>query len=215
MKVGILGSGDVGRALGTGFVAAGHTVTIGAREAGNARLAEWAATTGGAGTAGTFVEAARFGEILVVATLGVAAPEAIRRAGLEHFEGKIVIDPTNPLEFSATGAPALAHGSHPSNGEAVQALLPKSRVVKAFNIVGNTLFYRPSLPGGPPDMLICGNDARAKAEVTDLLHEFGWPSVIDLGGIEASRELESLCIAWVKSAFALHNFEIAFKLLRK
>jgi predicted dinucleotide-binding enzyme len=215
MKVGILGSGDVGRALATGFVAAGHTVTIGAREREHPKLVEWAATTGGPGHAGTFGDAAKFGELLVVATLGVAAPEAVRRAGPALFEGKVVIDVTNPLEFTPSGAPALARLSHPSNGEMLQALLPKARVVKAFNIVGNQMFYRPSLPGGPPDMLIAGNDAAAKQTVTGVLHEFGWPSVIDLGGIEGARELESLCIAWVKSAFQLHDFDIAFKLLRK
>jgi 8-hydroxy-5-deazaflavin:NADPH oxidoreductase len=215
MKVGILGSGDVGRALGTGFVAAGHHVKIGSRESGHPRLVAWAETTGGSGSAGTLAEAAAYGEVVVVATLGVAVEEAVRAAGIDRFDGKVVIDVTNPLAFTPQGGPSLARGFTTSNGEELQRALPKARVVKAFNIVGNALFYRPVLPGGPPDMFICGNDAEAKETVTGILHEFGWPSVIDLGGIESSRELESVCILWVKSALALQNFEIALKMLRK
>ena len=132
-----------------------------------------------------------------------------------HFDGKIVIDATNPLAFSAQGAPSLAIGLTTSAGEENQKAVPKARVVKAFNIVGNPHMFRPTFPNGPPDMYICGNDATAKKQVEKILHDFGWPSVIDIGGIEGSRELESLCVLWVKSAVGLGNFNIAFKLLRK
>jgi 8-hydroxy-5-deazaflavin:NADPH oxidoreductase len=215
MKVGILGSGDVGRSLAKGFVAAGHSVKIGSRSGRSAPVAEWVETSGGSGSAGTLAEAAKFGDLVVLATLGVAVGEAITAAGVEHFERKVVIDVTNPLAFSAGGSVALARGFTTSNGEEVQRLLPEARVVKAFNIVGNSLFYRPALPGGPPDMYLCGNDAAAKGIVTEILHDFGWPSVIDIGGIEGSRELESLCILWVKTAVQLQNFEIAYRVLRK
>ncbi|HTT73223.1 MAG TPA: NAD(P)-binding domain-containing protein [Thermoplasmata archaeon] len=215
MKIGILGSGDVGRALGSGFVGTGHAVKIGAREAGRPSLVAWAAATGGAGATGTFAEAADFGELLVLAVHGVAVEDAIRATGPHRFDGKIVIDATNPLVLASEAPPRLARGFTTSNGEIVQSLLPRARVVKAFNIVGNPSFYRPTFPGGPPDMWICGDDAAAKATVTELLSSFGWPSVVDLGGIASSRELESLCVLWVKTALALGTFDIAFKVLRK
>ena len=215
MKVGILGSGDVARSLGKGFVANGHHVMLSSRAAGNDKIAEWAKTTGGKGTTGTFAEAAKFGEVVVVATLGTASPEVVALAGPDHFTGKVVIDATNPLKFDGRGPPSLATGAHTSAGEELQKLLPKARVVKAFNTIGNTHFYRPTFPGGPPDMFICGNDAAAKATVTEILHEFGWPTVLDTGGIEGSRELEALCILWVKIAMALQSYDLGFKVLRK
>jgi 8-hydroxy-5-deazaflavin:NADPH oxidoreductase len=215
MKVGILGSGDVGKAIGTGFVTLGHEVRLGSRTADNASATAWANGTHGKGSNGTFADAAAFGEILVLGTLGVATKEAIQLAGPAHFDGKVVIDATNPLAFSAQGAPSLAIGFTTSAGEENQKAIPKAHVVKAFNIVGNAHFFRPTFPHGSPDMFICGNDAAAKKQVEKILHDFGWSSVLDLGGIEASRELESLCILWVKSAIGLGNFNIAFRLLRK
>ncbi|HKN07435.1 MAG TPA: NAD(P)-binding domain-containing protein [Thermoplasmata archaeon] len=215
MKVGILGSGDVAKALGTGFVTLGHEVRLGSRSADNPKTVGWAKGTSGKGSTGTFADTAAFGEVLVLATLGVATADAIRLAGVSHFDGKIVIDATNPLAFSAQGAPSLAIGLTTSAGEENQKAVPKARVVKAFNIVGNAHMFRPTFPNGPPDMYICGNDATAKKQVEKILHDFGWPSVIDIGGIEGSRELESLCVLWVKSAAGLGNFNIAFKLLRK
>ncbi|HYA70250.1 MAG TPA: NAD(P)-binding domain-containing protein [Thermoplasmata archaeon] len=214
MKVGILGSGDVAKALGTGFVTLGHEVMLGSRTAGNAKAKAWAKETHGKGSTGTFAEAAAFGEVVVLATLGVATPEAIRMAGPSHFDGKLVIDATNPLAFSAQGLPSLAIGHTTSAGEVHQKELPNAHVVKAFNTVGNVLFFRPSLPQGPPTMFICGNDAAAKKKVEGFLHDFGWPSVIDVGGIESSRELEAMCILWVKAAIGLGDFKIAFKVLR-
>ena len=215
MKVGILGSGDVAKALGTGFVTLGHEVRLGSRTTDNPKTTAWAKGTNGKGSNGTFADAAAFGELLVLATHGVATPEAIRMAGVSHFDGKVVIDTTNPLTFSAQGVPSLAFGHTTSAGEQNQKLIPNAHVVKAFNIVGNSLMFRPSAPHGPPDMYICGNDAGAKKQVEKLLHDFGWPSILDIGGIEGSRELESLCILWVKSAAGLGNFHVAFRLLGK
>jgi len=214
MKVGILGSGDVAKALGTGFVTLGHEVKLGSRATDNPKTAEWAKGTKGKGSTGTFADAASFGEVIVLATLGVATVEAIRLAGPSHFDGKVVIDATNPLAFSAQGMPSLAIGHTTSQGEVNQKAIPKAHVVKAFNIVGNASFFRPTFSNGPPDMFLCGNDPGAKKKVEEILHDFGWPSVVDIGGIECSRELESLCILWVKSAIRLGNFRIAFKLLR-
>jgi len=214
MKVGILGSGDVAQALGTGFVTLGHEVRLGSRTANNAKIGAWAKGTGGKGSTGTFADAAAFGEVVVLATLGVATVDAIQLAGPSHFDGKVVIDATNPLAFSAQGVPSLAIGHTTSQGEVNQKALPKAHVVKAFNTVGNACFFRPKFRDGPPDMYICGNDAGAKQTVERILHDFGWPSVLDIGGIEGSRELESLCILWVKSAFKVGNFKVAYRLLR-
>lgn len=215
MKVGILGSGDVARALGTGFVTLGHEVRLGSRTADNAKAVAWAKGTNGKGSTGTFADAAAFGEVLVLATLGVATPEAIRLAGISHFDGKLVIDTTNPVALSAQGLPSLAIGLTTSQAEEDQKVIPRAHVVKAFNIINNAHMFRPTFPNGPPDMIICGNDAAAKKKVEKILNDFGWSSVIDIGGIEGSRELESLCILWVKSSFALNNFNTGFKLLRK
>jgi len=215
MRIGILGSGEVGRALGTGFASTGHSVMIGTRHPDQPELREWSHAKPGERLIGTPSETAEYGELLVVSTLGIATVEAVLAAGVPHFENKVVIDTTNPLKFAESGAPELAIGFTTSAGEELQKLLPKAHVVKAFNIVGNVHFFRPSFPGGPPDMYICGNDSAAKKTVTELLHKFGWTSVIDLGGIKSARELESLCILWVKTAMTLGNWNIAFKVLRK
>ena len=215
MKVGILGSGDVGLRLASSFMAAGHEVKLGTRHPQQPKVVEWAAKAGPKGSVGSFTEAAQFGEVIVLATLGVSTPDAIRAAGLLPFDGKVVIDTTNPLAFGPDGTPRLAPVGAGSNGEAIQALLPKARVVKAFNIIGNAHMFHPTFPGGPPDMFICGNDESAKRTVEGILHEFGWSTVIDVGGIDGARELEALCILWVKSAMRLGDWDIGFKLLRK
>ena len=214
MRIGILGTGDVGRALGRGFIALGHAVNMGARTAGHEKAMQWTGEMGGEALQGTFADAARFGEIVVFATLGVANPEVVRALGGETLAGKVVIDATNPLDFSRGFPPGLAIKGDDSGGETLQRLIPDARVVKAFNIVGNALMFRPELPGGPPDMFIAGDDAEAKATVTEILNDFGWPSVIDLGGIAASRWLEAMCIAWVLACATSGNWRQAFKMLK-
>jgi hypothetical protein len=130
-----------------------------------------------------------------------------------NFAGKIVIDATNPLDFSKGFPPDLTLKGNDSGGEALQRSIPDAKVVKAFNIVNNTLMFRPEVEGGPPDMYIAGNDAEAKAAVRRILNDFGWPRVIDFGSIAASRWLEAMCIAWVLGCAASGNWRQAFKLL--
>ncbi|HZF55708.1 MAG TPA: NAD(P)-binding domain-containing protein [Polyangiaceae bacterium] len=213
MKIGILGTGDVGKALGKGFLALGHEVKMGGREASNEKAAAWVKESGERASQGTFGDAAGFGEIIVLATLGVGTESAIKMAGAEKFSGKVVIDTTNPLDFSK-GGPALAVGFSDSGGEQIQRLIPDAHVVKAFNTVGNALMFKPDLPGGPPDMFICGNSDDAKKRVGEICTDFGW-GVVDLGGIEASRYLEPMCLAWVLYGIRSKNWGHAFKLLGK
>jgi predicted dinucleotide-binding enzyme len=213
MNIGILGTGDVGRALGRAFIALGDGVKMGARDVRNEKAVAWAQEVGGKGSVGTFGDAAAFGEVVVLATLGVANESAITMAGPEHFRGKVLIDATNPLEFSAGMPPKLAVSGNDSGGERVQRLLPDTYVVKAFNTVGNAFMFRPDFPGGPPDMFICGNDNDGKMKVAAILKDFGW-GVVDVGGIECSRYLEAMCMVWVLSAMQTGNWNQAFKLLK-
>jgi predicted dinucleotide-binding enzyme len=209
-RIGILGSGDVGKSFTRAFAALGHDVMIGSRSP--EKLREFAAALGEKGHAGTFEETASFGDILVLATLGTATEEAIRLGGERNFDGKVVIDATNPLDFSGGMPPKLFVGHTDSLGEQVQRQIPAARVVKAFNTVGNAFFYKPSFPGGPPDMFIAGNDAGAKKIVSQICEAFGW-GVIDLGGIESSRYLEPMCMTWVLHGALSGSWNHAFKML--
>lgn len=213
MKVGILGSGDVGLKLGDGFLALGHEVKIGTRNTSKENIVSWIAKNGQKATAGSFEESASFGDLIVLATLWSGTTDAIKLANPKNFAGKITIDVTNPLDFSK-GVPALALGHTNSAGETVQKLLPDAKVVKAFNTVGNPHFFHPNFPGGPPTMFICGNNLDAKKKVTGILSDFGWETV-DIGGIEESRLLEPLAMLWINYYFTTNTGNHAFKLLRK
>ena len=213
MKVGILGTGNVGQALGRAFLALGHEVMLAGRSATNDKAAAWVAEQGKGASQGSFEDAARFGDLIVLATLGSANEEALNQAGPENLAGKIVWDTTNPLDFSRGMPPSLFVGTTDSGGEQVQRQAPGAHVVKVFNTVGNALMFKPQLPGGPPDMFIGGNDADAKATTTALLTEFGW-NTIDLGDITMSRHLEPMCLVWVISAMKGNHWNQAFKLLR-
>lgn len=211
VNVGVLGSGDVGKSFARAFAALGHEVTIGSRSP--EKLAGFVADAGVSIRSGTFEEAAKFGDLIALATHGQGTSEALRLAGAENFDGKVVIDATNPLDFS-TGAPKLSIGFDDSLGEQVQRQLAGARVVKAFNTAGNTLFYQPNLPGGPPDMFLCGNDDDAKKIVSQVCEAFGW-GVIDIGGIDGSRYLEPMCMTWVLHGVRTGSWTHAYKMLHK
>ena len=215
MRIGILGTGVVGHALGTGFISRGHDVMMGGRDSANAKAKEWAVRSGGRARTGTFADAAAFGEAVALATLWEGTQHALTLAGADALAGKLVMDATNPLVFTTGAPPALALGHNDSGGEQVQRWLPKSRVVKVFNIVGHTEMIDPSFEHGPPDMFYCGNDAAAKVQVAEFLEAFGWPSAIDIGGIEGARLLEPMCILWVVYGFKTNGWHHAFKMLRK
>jgi 8-hydroxy-5-deazaflavin:NADPH oxidoreductase len=212
-RVGVLGTGEVGRRLAAGFSSRGHEVMIGSRDPDKPELHEWLSGPGAGIEAGLFADAARHGELLVLAVLGNAAPDAIAEAGPANFGGKVVIDAMNPLDFSAGFPPKLSITGEDSLGERVQRELPDARVVKAFNTIGNQYFVDPSFTEGQPTMLIAGDDEAAKRTVGDLLADFGWPAPVDIGGIEGSRELEAICIAWVKIGGLRGAWDHGFKLL--
>jgi predicted dinucleotide-binding enzyme len=213
MKVGIVGSGPVAQALGRGFAALGHEAKLGSRSP--EKLAEYVTELGDPASAGTFAEAAEHGEVVVLATLWSGTEQALQQAGApQSVAGKVVIDVTNPLVFREDGPPRLALGHTDSGGEQVQRWLPDSQVVKAFNIVGNPFFFRPDFADGPPTMYVCGDDEPARATVAGICEDFGWP-VIDIGPMDGARELEALCILWVKSGIVTGSWDNAFKLLRK
>jgi predicted dinucleotide-binding enzyme len=213
VNVGILGSGDVGQALGRGFLTLEHRVMLGSREAENPKGIAWAKQSGARATHGSFTQAARFGEIVVLATLGLATENAIRLAGPEHFRGKLVLDATNPLDFSKGMPPGLFMGISESLGERIQRKLPDARVVKCFNTVNSSQMVNPTYKD--IEMLICGNDATAKKEVARILKEFGWKGVIDVGGIEGARWLEALVPLWVRVGSALNTWTHVFKVMHE
>jgi predicted dinucleotide-binding enzyme len=214
MKIGILGSGPVGQVLGAAFADLGNEVVLGSRNPDQDKVKEWIAKTGKGVKASTFPETAKFGELVVLCTLWSATENVIKLANPKNFSGKTVIDATNPLDFTKGPIPVLSPTGNDSGGEQVQRWLPDSNVVKCFNMVGNAHMYKPDFQGGPPDMLICGNNDASKKKVLEILKDFGWPGT-DLGGIEMSRYLEPLCIIWVAYGMKTNSWNHAFKMLRK
>ena len=212
MKIGILGSGDVAKSLGRGFLKEGHEVMLGSREP--AKLAAWVRESGKGTSCGRFSETAAFGELVALAVQGTRSVDAIRAAGVDHFKGKVVLDATNPLDMSGGAPPKLVGGLGTSSGELNQKALPEAFVVKAFNTVGNAQFYKPEFAGGPPDMFLCGDDERAKEQVSRICQDFGW-NPVDVGGIGLSHYLEATAMVWIITAFAGGHWNQAFKLLRK
>jgi predicted dinucleotide-binding enzyme len=212
MKIGILGSGDVGKALARGFASRNHEVMISSREP--EKLQEFIVEQNGRVRSGSFEEAAKFGELVVIATLFSGTKHAIDLARPSNFAGKPVIDCTNPLKFEDGKMPALSIGFDNSAGEEVQRWLPDAKVVKAFNIIGNQFMVDPKFAAGPPTMFIAGNDDGAKKTVSSLIESLGWQGAVsDLGGIEEARYLESMCIVWVHYGIRTGSWDHAIKML--
>jgi predicted dinucleotide-binding enzyme len=209
--VAILGNGVVGVELAKGFEALGVRVVFGTRDVKSAKTREALLAVPGS-SAASYAEAVRAADTVVVALPWTGLAETLQTAGPDSFAGKLVIDPSNPLDF-AEGVPRLAVGFTDSAGETVQRLLPQARVVKAFNIVSSAHMVRPRLADGTPDMFIAGNDEGAKREVGRILEAFGWRSAIDLGDITASRLLEPLAMTWITYAFRHGHWTHAFSLL--
>ncbi|HEX5218014.1 MAG TPA: NAD(P)-binding domain-containing protein [Verrucomicrobiae bacterium] len=196
MKIGVLGTGMVGAAIATKLVQLGHHVTMGSRTPNNPAAAKWANENGINASQGTFADAALYSELVFLCTKGEATLEVVRTAGADSFNDKIVIDVSNPLDFSRGMPPSLLMCNTESLGEHVQKALPYAKVVKALNIVNADVMVDPS-KGGNPTMLLSGNDANAKKTVTALLRDFGWTDIVDLGDIKTARGTEMLLPAWL------------------
>ncbi|MGE5413628.1 MAG: NADPH-dependent F420 reductase [Syntrophomonadaceae bacterium] len=214
MKIGVLGTGMVGSAIGTRLIEAGHEVRMGARDAGNEKARKWAEGAGPRASRGTFADAAGFGEIVFSATLGKAALDALKAAGSGTLDGKVVVDVSNPLDFSMGMPPVLLTGPGDSLGERIQHAFPRARVVKALNTVNAGVMGHPEKLGGESDLFVAGNDADAKRRVTALLHDFGWKTVHDLGDIHASRGMEAYLLFWITVSGALKTPDFNIRIVR-
>lgn len=212
MKAGIIGSGIVGQVLAKAFASEGHEVTLGTRNTSKDEVVKFNKETGIA--VATFEDTAKNAELIVLATKGPAAAEALQLAGIGNLSGKIIIDATNPIaDAPVNGALQFFTSANESLMEQLQKLVPDAKFVKAFNSVGNALMYKPNLAGGPPTMFICGNDDDAKKTVTDILTSFGWETE-DAGKAELAGSIEALCILWCARGFNQNKWMHAFKLLK-
>ena len=213
MKVGVLGSGEVAKALAGGFLKHGHQVKVGSRSP--AKLADWSAQTPGS-SIGTFAEAAQFGEIIVLAVKGKVAGEALTLAGMKNLAGKTVIDACNPIEDAppTKGVLRFFTDLNESLMEKLQHQFSEVHFVKAFNSVGAGRMINPQFAEGRPTMFICGNDEAAKKQVAQINEQFGWETA-DMGAAEAARAIEPLCMLWCIPGFTKNQYSHAFKLLTK
>jgi predicted dinucleotide-binding enzyme len=212
MRVGILGSGAVAQALGTGFTRHGHEVLLGTRTP--EKLSDWKARNPGS-RVGSFADAAGFGELVVLAVKGSVAVDVLRSAGAGNIAGQTVIDTTNPIADAppVNGVLRFFTSLDDSLLERLQREFPEANFVKAFNSVGHALMVDPKLKDGKPTMFICGNNEDAKRTVRSVLDEFGWETA-DMGKAEAARAIEPLCILWCIPGFLQQQWSHAFKLLR-
>ncbi|MDP2711360.1 MAG: NAD(P)-binding domain-containing protein [Solirubrobacteraceae bacterium] len=200
MRIAVLGTGTVGRTLGSALLRGGHEVRLGSRAADNEAAVAWVAEHGDQASAGTFADAAGFGELVINATAGAASLDALALAGEQQLAGKVLIDVANPLDFSRGMPPTLTVCNDDSLGEQVQRAFPEARVVKALNTVTAAVMVQPSLVPGQHTVFVAGDDAEAKATASELLGELGWPasSILDLGDITAARGTEMYMALWIR-----------------
>jgi predicted dinucleotide-binding enzyme len=223
MKIGILGSGIAGQTVGRKVASLGHSVVLGTRHPTKlsetrgmgGSLADWLAQAGGNGRVGTFAEAAAHGEVVVNATQGTASIEALRAAGADNLDGKVLIDLANELDFSRGVPPRSLASDAESLGERIQQAFPKVRVVKTLNTTNAEIMIDPArLAGAEHTIFMSGNDADAKERVADLLRSFGWRDIIDLGDITTARGTEMLLPIWLRLWGTLQTPVFNFKIVR-
>lgn len=215
MRFGVLGTGMVGDAIATKLASLGHEVKMGARDAKNEKAAAWVGKAGAKASQGTFADAATFGEVLFNCTSGMASLEVLKSAGEANLAGKVLIDVSNPLDFSKGMPPTLSVSNTDSLGEQIQRAFPKTHVVKTLNTLNAQLMVEPkSLAGGDHDLFISGNDAGAKGKVKELLQTFGWKTIHDLGDITTARGTESMLPVWIRLWGALGDANFNFKIVR-
>lgn len=200
MRIAVLGTGTVGRTIGTKLVELGHEVTMGSRMADNENAREWVSAAGGGAAQGTFEDAASGAELVFNCTGGAVALDALRAAGAANLAGKVVVDASNPLDFSHGTPPTLTVCNTDSVGEQLQREFPDARVVKTLNTVNAAVMTNPSGVPGPHNLFISGNDSEAKTTVKGILGDFGWPqhAIIDLGDITGARGQEMYLPLWLR-----------------
>jgi predicted dinucleotide-binding enzyme len=205
MRIGVLGTGVVGATLASKFVEVGDEVAMGSRDGSNDKATGWATTTGGRGRAGTFADAAEFGEVVVNATSGQASLSALELAGADNLAGKVLVDVANALDFSQGQPPSLTVANTDSLAERIQRAFPSARVVKALNTVNANVMVNPGDLLAPTNLFVAGNDQKAKDTVASLLGSFGWAAdrIVDLGDISAARGQEAYVLLWVRLMQAL------------
>jgi predicted dinucleotide-binding enzyme len=209
MKIGVLGTGMVGIAIASKLVELGHDVMMGAREATNEKATAWVTkgVTKGKSKrkAGTFADAAMHGAILVNATRGSGSIAALDLAGTGNLDGKVLLDVSNPLDFSNGLPPTLTVCNTDSLGEQIQRAFPQLKVVKTLNTVNAGVMVAPRTLPQEHTVFVAGNDNEAKKAAAALLKEFGWrdAEIVDAGPIQASRGLESWLLLWVSLVGAL------------
>jgi predicted dinucleotide-binding enzyme len=200
MRIGVLGTGMVGRSIATKLVELGHDVMMGSRTAHNEPAGEWVAVAGSNSSRGAFADTAAYGELVFNCTAGSGSLEALGMAGAENLAGKTLVDVSNPLDFSQGTPPSLFVSNTDSLAEQIQRTFPDTRVVKTLNTVNREVMVEPSKVPGEHDVFVCGNDEAAKREVVGLLESFGWPaaSIHDLGDISAARGMEAYLLLWLR-----------------
>lgn len=215
MKIAVFGTGTVGETIGSKLVELGHEVRMGSRTATNEKAAAWAKKTGPKASAGTFEDAAKFGELVFNCTLGSGSVEALKMAGEKNLEGKTIIDVSNPLDFSKGQPPSLFISNTDSLGEALQRTFPKANVVKALNTMYCGIMVNPRMLPDTHNTFLAGNDAKAKDQVRGLLKSFGWKDeeILDLGDITAARGTESVLPIWLRIWGATKNGAFNLKIV--
>jgi 8-hydroxy-5-deazaflavin:NADPH oxidoreductase len=216
MNIGILGTGMVGETLATKLISLNHKVKMGSRSASNEKAAAWVKKNGANASQGTFADAAKFGEIVINCTKGEVALEALKSAGEENLKGKVLIDVSNPLDFSKGMPPTLTVCNTDSVGEQIQKNFPSAKVVKSFNTMNCLVMVNPRQLSGSHIIFLCGNDAGAKNKVRDLLKSFAWKDeeILDLGDISASRGTEMVLPLWLRIMGTLNSGSFNFNIVK-
>jgi len=200
MRFAVLGTGDVGKAIGAGLVSQGHDIRVGSRSSGDGRH--------------TFAEAALWAEVVVNATKGAASLEALRSAGAANLAGKVLIDVANPLDFSKGMPPTLFVQGDDSLGERIQREFPQARVVKTLNTMGASIMANPRRLKEEHDVFLSGNDKAAKELVAGILRAWGWKVILDLGDITTARGTEMLMPLWIRLLGTIGNADYNFHVAR-
>jgi len=216
MKFGVIGTGMVGSTLAGKLISLGHEVKMGSRSASNEKAAAWVKQAGKGASQGTFADAAAFGEVVFVCTKGDVTLDAVRLAGIDNLKGKVVIDVSNPLDFSKGMPPSMIPELTNTNslGEELQKLIPASYVVKTLNTINCEVMVNPSMLQDDSEILISGNDSNAKSKVIGILRSFGWKNPIDLGDITTARGTEMYIALWMRLMGVLGTAQFNFKIVK-